>query len=52
VWFEEPERVELDEARAYYRCSRCEATFLIRWDDAVALGVASQRADQPVDEGR
>jgi hypothetical protein len=33
-----PERVEIIEGRALYHCQKCEQSFLIRWDDAVALG--------------
>jgi hypothetical protein len=48
VWLEEAERVEMVEARAFYRCPNCYAAFLIRWEDAVALGVA--RAGNHPDE--
>ncbi len=41
------ERVEIIESRAWYHCQRCEQSFLIRWDDAVALG-----AMRPPDETR
>jgi len=41
------ERVEIIESRAWYHCQKCEQSFLIRWDDAVALG-----AMRPPDESR
>jgi hypothetical protein len=34
------ERVELVEGRVYVCCPECTGSFLIRWDDAVALGIA------------
>jgi hypothetical protein len=39
------ERVEMVEARAYYRCPECDASFLVRWEDAVALGVVPPGSD-------
>jgi hypothetical protein len=39
------QRVEVDEGRVWCRCERCDEWFLIRWDDAVALGVAKPVAD-------
>ena len=35
------DRVEIADGRPYYRCQSCEASFLIRWEDAAALGVTS-----------
>lgn len=32
-------RIEIIEARAFHRCPSCDALVLIRWKDAVALGV-------------
>jgi hypothetical protein len=36
----EADRVDIHQGRSWYRCIRCEEWFLIRWDDAVALGAA------------
>jgi len=36
----EADRVDIHQGRSWYRCVRCEEWFLIRWDDAVALGAA------------
>jgi hypothetical protein len=46
VPLDDRERVDIVEARIYYRCPRCEAWFLIRWDDAVALGVVPPGMDR------
>jgi hypothetical protein len=52
VWLK-PERVEMVDARAYYRCPECDASFLVRWEDAVALGVvpAVENPDAKADTG-
>lgn len=36
----EPDRIELTNNATAYRCQMCESSFLIRYEDAVALGVA------------
>jgi hypothetical protein len=36
----EAARVDIHQGRSWYRCARCDEWFLIRWDDAVALGAA------------
>jgi len=35
----DPERVEVSNWQIVYRCQLCDSTFLIRTDDAIALGV-------------
>jgi hypothetical protein len=34
-------RMDLEPRKAWYRCRSCENWFVIRWDDAVALGLAA-----------
>ena len=34
------EKIDLADGRAYHRCPQCDASSLIRWVDAMALGVA------------
>ena len=38
------ERIEITNGRSWARCETCEDWFLVRWEDAVALGIA-----KPVD---
>ena len=33
-------RIEISQGRAWQRCDGCEEWYLVRWEDAVALGVA------------
>lgn len=37
-------RIEITQGRAWQRCDTCEDWYLVRWDDAVQLGVV-----KPVD---
>ena len=34
------EKIDLTDGRAYHRCPQCDASSLVRWGDAVALGLA------------
>ena len=45
-------RLEIAAGRAWHRCDVCEEWFLVRWDDAVSLGVARpvDAIDHPVIE--
>lgn len=40
----EVSRIEISEGRAWSKCTVCDDWFLVRWDDAVALGMV-----KPVD---
>jgi hypothetical protein len=40
----DPNRIEISEGRAWQRCTTCDDWYLVRWDDAVALGIV-----KPVD---
>ena len=40
----EPEKIDLTDGRAYHRCPQCDASSLIRWGDAVSLGLAEAEA--------
>jgi hypothetical protein len=42
-----PARAEVRDGQAYHRCRACNVWFVIRWDDAVALGVVPAQADAP-----
>jgi len=37
-------RIEISQGRAWQRCDTCEDWYLVRWDDAVTLGIV-----KPVD---
>lgn len=45
------ERIEIADGRVYYRCQSCEGSFLVRWEDAVALGAVDARTDPAVEAG-
>jgi hypothetical protein len=49
-----PDGVTISGDQAYYRCPACEASFVIRWEDALALGVAppDEDAHEHEDAGR
>ena len=36
------EKIDLVDGRAYQRCPQCDASSLIRWGDAVTLGLADE----------
>ena len=38
------DRIEISQGRAWQRCDTCEDWYLVRWDDAVILGIV-----KPVD---
>jgi len=40
----DPARIELVYGHAYFRCPDCGGSTLIRWEDAVALGVEGASA--------
>jgi hypothetical protein len=40
-------RIEVQDGKAMHRCRACNVWFAIRWDDAVALGVAQPDIDAP-----
>jgi hypothetical protein len=40
-------RVEVRDGKALHRCRACNVWFVIRWDDAVALGVAEPLMETP-----
>lgn len=35
----EASRIEISQGRAWQKCLACEEWYLVRWDDAIALGV-------------
>ena len=39
------EKIDLVEGRAYHRCPKCDASSLIRWGDAVTMGLADEESD-------
>jgi hypothetical protein len=41
-------RTEVHDGQARHRCRACNAWFVIRWDDAVALGVVQPAEAPPV----
>jgi len=40
----DPARIELANGYAYFRCPECGGSTLVRWEDAVALGVVESSA--------
>ena len=38
------DRIEISQGRAWQRCDTCEDWYLVRWEDAVSLGIV-----KPVD---
>jgi hypothetical protein len=39
----QPERVDIVEARVYYRCQRCGGTTMVRYQDAADLGLLDMK---------
>ena len=35
-----PDRIEISQGRAWGKCDSCDDWYLVRWEDAVSLGIA------------